>query len=346
MQPSFELGSCQIYIGSVAQWLPALLPEERVIALSDATIDRLHPELLAPYDPVLVGKGESSKTLQTVEQIYRHFLEAGIDRSSFVLGIGGGIVTDIAGFAASTYMRGLRFGFVPTTLLAQVDAAVGGKNGVNVDGYKNMAGTFNQPQFVLCDPDLLATLPDREFRAGLAEVIKTAVIADPQLFAALERSDFNRLRTDRPLLAEVIRSAIRVKVDIVLRDEREAGERRLLNLGHTFAHAIEKCSNRMNHGEAVAVGMRLAAETALQAGLLPQTDCERIVEVLRRLGFELESPVELRRLLKEVTKDKKNREGVLRMVLPTQIGHCTVISMAPERLASLLQVPAEKPALR
>ena len=337
MEPLFVLASsCRIYIGSVRDVLPALLPEGRVVALSDAAIDRLHPDLLAPYDPVLIGKGERIKTLQTVESICRRFIESGIDRSSFVLGIGGGIVTDIAGFAASVYMRGIRFGFVPTTLLAQVDAAIGGKNGVNVDGYKNMAGTFNQPQFVICDPELLATLPDREFRAGLAEVIKAAVIADPQLFAMLERVDFVRLRNDRELLAEVIRSAIRVKVDIVNRDEREAGERRLLNLGHTLAHAIEKCSNRMNHGEAVAVGTRLAAEAAVRAGLLDPTDCQRIADLLLRMGFEPDPPVELRRLLKEVSKDKKNKEGLLRIVLPTRIGACTVETMDSTRFAGLL----------
>ena len=167
MHASFVIGSAsRIYIGSIREILPEVLPESRVAAISDAAIDRLHHELLASYASVLIGKGESIKTLQTVAAIYRKFLETGIDRSTFVLGIGGGIVTDITGFAASTYMRGLRFGFIPTTLLGQVDAAIGGKNGVNIDGYKNIAGTFNQPQFVICDPELLATLPEREFRAG------------------------------------------------------------------------------------------------------------------------------------------------------------------------------------
>ena len=340
MQPTFLLGdSCRIYIGPIRELLPDLLPEGRVAALSDATIDRLYPDLLAPYAPVLIGRGESIKTLQTVTEIYRKFLETGVDRSTFVLGIGGGIVTDITGFAASTYMRGLRFGFVPTTLLGQVDAAVGGKNGVNVDGYKNIAGTFNQPEFVICDPAFLATLPEREFRAGMAEVIKAAVIADPQLFAMLERVDFARLRSDCELLAEVVRSAIRVKIDIVARDEREAGERRLLNLGHTLAHAIEKCSTRMNHGEAVAVGLRFVAEAAVRAGHLAQTDCDRITALLVRAGFELEPPVEVKRLLKEVTKDKKNKEGVLRIVWPTRIGACTVEALTVEQFAALLQVP-------
>lgn len=337
MEPSFVIGSrSRIYIGSVSEILPQVLPEGRVAAISDAAIDRLYHELLAPYGAVLVGKGESIKTLQTIEGIYRRFLEAGIDRSTFVLGIGGGIVTDITGFAASTYMRGLRFGFIPTTLLGQVDAAIGGKNGVNIGGYKNMAGTFTQPEFVICDPALLATLPDREFRAGLAEIIKTAVIADAELFARLETVDFAQLRRDKNLLAEVIRAAVRVKVEIVARDEREAGERRKLNLGHTLAHAIEKSSGRMNHGEAVAVGIRLIAEAAVKADLLAAADCERIAALLKKSGFELEAPVEMKRMLKEVAKDKKNKDGQLRIVFPTAIGDCTVQTLQPTLFAALL----------
>ncbi len=343
MQPSFVIGSTsRIYIGPVNEILPEVLPKNRVAAISDAAIDRLHPELLASYETVLVGKGESIKTLQTIGAIYRKFLEAGIDRSTFVLGIGGGIVTDITGFAASTYMRGLRFGFIPTTLLGQVDAAIGGKNGVNIDGYKNIAGTFNQPQFVICDPALLATLPEREFRAGLAEIIKIAVIADAELFARLETVDFAQLRNDRELLAEIIRAAIRNKAAIVERDEHEAGERRKLNLGHTLAHAIEKCSTRLNHGEAVAVGMKQIAEAAVRADLLAASDCERITALLIRAGFTLEQPIEMKRMLKEVAKDKKNQDGLLRIVFPTRIGDCVVRTMQPDEFASLMQRQTKK----
>lgn len=159
MEPIFNVRQqSEIYIGPTSDILPGVLPGGRVVVVSDATIDRLYHPMLAPYDTVLIGLGESIKTLQTVESIYRRFIELGVDRSTFVLGIGGGIVTDVAGFAAATYMRGLDFGFVSTTLLGQVDASVGGKNGVNVDGYKNMAGTFSQPRFVICDPGMLRTL--------------------------------------------------------------------------------------------------------------------------------------------------------------------------------------------
>lgn len=336
MKPAFNVRQqSQVYIGSAAELLPELLPEGRVVVVSDATIDRLYHPLLDKYDTVLIGTGESIKTLQTVETIYRRFIELGVDRSTFVLGIGGGIVTDVAGFAASTYMRGLRFGFVSTTLLGQVDASVGGKNGVNVDGYKNMAGTFTQPQFVVCDPSLLRSLSDREFRAGLAEVVKAAIIADADLFDRMGQTSFETLRSDTDLLSDVISAAIRVKADIVEYDEKESGERRKLNLGHTLAHAIEKSSNRMNHGEAVAVGTALIAGAAVKLGVLKEEDRLRIEKLLVRLGFDLTPPVEIKRLLKEVGKDKKNEDGMLRIVLPVGIGDCEVRKMAPGEFAAL-----------
>ena len=336
MKPAFNVRQqSKVYIASADELLPELLPEGRVVVVSDATIDRLYHPLLDKYDTVLIGTGESIKTLQTVETIYRRFIELGVDRSTFVLGIGGGIVTDVAGFAASTYMRGLRFGFVSTTLLGQVDASVGGKNGVNVDGYKNMAGTFTQPQFVVCDPSLLRSLSDREFRAGLAEVVKAAIIADADLFGRIEQTSFETLRTDTDLLSDVISAAIRVKADIVEYDEKESGERRKLNLGHTLAHAIEKSSNRMNHGEAVAVGTALIAGAAVKLGVLKEEDRLRIEKLLVRLGFDLTPPVEIKRLLKEVGKDKKNEDGMLRIVLPVGIGDCEVRKMAPAEFAAL-----------
>ena len=336
MEPTFNVRQQSgIYIGPTSDILPGVLPEGRVVVVSDATIDRLYHPMLAPYDTVLIGLGESIKTLQTVESIYRRFIELGVDRSTFVLGIGGGIVTDVAGFAAATYMRGLDFGFVSTTLLGQVDASVGGKNGVNVDGYKNMAGTFSQPRFVICDPGMLRTLSDREFRTGLAEVVKAAVIADADLFTRIENVSFEALRADTDLLTDAVSASIRVKADIVERDERESGDRRKLNLGHTLAHAIEKCTNRLNHGEAVAVGTALIADASVKLGVLTAEDRDRIAGVLKKLGFDLTPPVDVKRLLKEVGKDKKNEDGMLRIVVPIGIGDCDVRPMKMDAFAAL-----------
>ena len=328
MEPIFNVRQqSEIYIGPTSDILSGVLPGGRVVVVSDATIDRLYHPMLAPYDTVLIGLGESIKTLQTVESIYRRFIELGVDRSTFVLGIGGGIVTDVAGFAAATYMRGLDFGFVSTTLLGQVDASVGGK--------KNMAGTFSQPRFVICDPGMLRTLSDREFRAGLAEVVKAAIIADADLFARIEATTFDDLRSNTDLLTDAVSASIRVKADIVERDERESGDRRKLNLGHTLAHAIEKCTNRLNHGEAVAVGTALIADASVKLGVLTAEDRDRIAGVLKKLGFDLTPPVDVKRLLKEVGKDKKNEDGMLRIVVPIGIGDCDVRPMKMDAFAAL-----------
>ena len=208
---------------------------------------------------------------------------------------------------------------------------MGGKNGVNVDGYKNMAGTFSQPRFVVCDPGMLRTLSDREFRAGLAEVVKAAVIADAGLFARIEATTFDALRSDTDLLTDAVSASIRVKADIVERDERESGDRRKLNLGHTLAHA----PNRLNHGEAVAVGTALIADASVKLGVLTAEDRDRIAGVLKKLGFDLTPPVDVKRLLKEVGKDKKNEDGMLRIVVPIGIGDCDVRPMKMDAFAAL-----------
>lgn len=345
MNLSFDIGQrSRICIGPVAEWLPRLAPVTGCFVVTDAEVQRCHPSLgVAAWPVVQIGRGEACKTLQTIEEVHRRLLAAGADRSSFVVGIGGGIVTDVAGFAAATYMRGVPFGFVATTLLAQVDAAIGGKNGVNVDGYKNMAGTFTQPRFVVCDPALTATLPDREFRAGLAEALKAALVGDRTLFELIEGVSYETLRSDRELLTQVVARAVGVKVGIVNRDERESGERRKLNLGHTLAHAIEKCSDVMNHGEAVAVGTVLVAQAAVHLGRLSATDCRRIERVFEQLGFCLVPPVPMDRLLEVVAADKKCERGTLHVVLPTSVGSCEVSDLPLAEFRRLmLTVAAEK----
>ena len=326
----------RVVVGNVGELLPALLPHKRVVVVSDTNIDRHYHSLIEPYDHVLIGLGEASKTLLTLDAIYRRFIELGVDRSCFVLAIGGGIVTDVAGFAASTFMRGVEFGFISTSLLGQVDASVGGKNGVNVDGYKNMVGTFTQPRFVVCDVNLLRTLSAREFRTGLAEIIKAGVIGDATLFEMLEQADFSTLQRDTERLSEIVYRAVKVKADIVERDERESGDRRLLNLGHTLAHAIEKSSSKFNHGEAVAVGLAMIADVAAKQGLLAAEDKERILNLLQRAGFALEPPVEVRTLLKAVKRDKKAEGNDIYIVFPRAIGRCEVVRMPVEEFKALV----------
>lgn len=341
MKPAFNVRQqSEIFIGPVADILPGALPEGRVVVVSDSTIDRLYHSVLAQYDTVLIGLGESIKTMQTVEMIYRRFIELGVDRSTFVLAVGGGIVTDVAGFAASTYMRGVKFGFVSTTLLGQVDASVGGKNGVNVDGYKNMAGTFTQPQFVICDPALLRTLPEREFRAGLAEIVKAGLIADRELFGLFESHSLEEFRRDRALLGEAVMRAVKVKAHIVERDERESDERRKLNLGHTFAHAIEKCSRDSLHGEAVAIGTVMIARLSERLGTVTAEEAARVRSVFERMGLPVATGIEPPRLIAALKHDKKKEARSVAFVLMRGIGDCEIRPMTfdeIDRTADLLK---------
>lgn len=324
----------EICVGALEENLERLLPEGRVVVITDANIDRLYRPIVERFDHIIIGSGETNKTLQTVDAIYRQLMEMGADRSTFLLGIGGGIVTDITGFVAATYMRGIDFGFISTTLLGAVDASVGGKNGVNVAQYKNMVGTFLQPRFVVADVAMLRTLPEREWRAGLAEVVKAAVIGDEELFAILEESA-EKLSSQPQLLHDIVVRAIRLKADIVERDEREGGVRRVLNLGHTLGHAIEKSSSRYNHGEAVAIGLSMIADAAVQQGVMPEADARRIDALLERLGFALRADVPINELLREVRYDKKRRGDTLRVVMPERIGSCRIESMSLNDFGSM-----------
>ena len=329
-------GGSRIYIGNAEQLLKEILPEKRVIVISDSNLDRTHHDLIAPYEHILIGLGEQAKSLVTLDEIYRRLIELGADRSTFILGIGGGIVTDIAGFVASTYMRGVEFGFITTTLLGSVDASVGGKNGVNVGGFKNMVGTFSQPNFVICDVALLHSLPNREFRAGLAEVIKTAILGDKELFERLEQTSFEELRQNDELLSEIIIRSVKVKASVVAEDEREGGRRRILNLGHTIAHAIEKCTSKFSHGEAVAIGLFHITNTSLSQNNIAESDAKRIFTLLSRYGFDTSLQIERKQLFDAIKGDKKRKGNALHIILPTAIGAVEDRLISFEELESLL----------
>ena len=314
------VGESTMRIGNVKELLGKLLPKKRVIVISDSNIDRTHRDILAPYEHIFVGLGEHAKGFTTLEEVYRKLIDMGADRSTFILGIGGGIVTDITGFVASTFMRGVEFGFITTTLLGAVDASIGGKNGVNIGGFKNMVGCFAQPKFIICDVTLLHSLNDKEFRAGLAEVIKTAILGDKELFEMLEQSSFKQLRQDDELLQEVIIRSAKVKASIVAEDEHEGGRRRVLNLGHTVAHGIEKSTSRLTHGEAVAVGLAYITNSALAEKCISEDDAQRIHAILNQYNFNTTLPVDRRQIIKAIKGDKKRQGDSIHIILPTAIG--------------------------
>ncbi|MDL2321621.1 3-dehydroquinate synthase, partial [Desulfosarcina sp. OttesenSCG-928-B08] len=233
-------GNSSILVGESITNTSTYIPVKNTVILTDTTVFQCCGEFFPACPVISIGLGEKIKTLETVSDIYRQLIDLGADRSTFLLGIGGGIVCDITGFVASTYMRGIRFGFVSTTLLSQMDASVGGKNGVNLGGYKNMVGTFNQPEFVICDMAVLKTLPRPEVLCGMAEIIKHGAIFSPSMVAELESFRSDALALNPEVIASLVYQSVAIKAGVVSRDEREHGERRKLNFGHTFGHAIEK----------------------------------------------------------------------------------------------------------
>ncbi|MEG0163377.1 MAG: 3-dehydroquinate synthase [Mucinivorans sp.] len=298
-----------ILVGQAKKLLKEQTGDRHVVVITDSNIYGIYSSLIDSYEHIVIAPGEENKTLRTVEIIHRQLLALHADRSTMIVGVGGGIVTDVTGFVASTYMRGVDFGFVATTLLAQVDAAIGGKNGVNLDGYKNIVGTFTLPQFVIADPEFLKTLPADQMQAAMGEVIKYGLMADPEM---LEISD----------ITELVRRSMAIKQRIVESDFREGGERKLLNLGHTYAHAIEKATAGLyNHGQAVAIGLTIAAKMSVDLGFLTQPEYEKIVGYITRAGLPTSCPqVPIERLTELVASDKKCRNGKLDMILLRAIG--------------------------
>jgi 3-dehydroquinate synthase len=268
-----------------------------------------------------------------VEWIYQQLVNLEVDRSCFIVGVGGGIVCDITGFAASTYMRGLPFGFVSSTLLSQVDASVGGKNGVNFHGYKNMVGVFNQPAFVICDTEMLKTLPRKELICGLAEVVKHAVIGNREFFDFLEQRYADALNLDQTVMERLVYDSIIVKSAVVERDEREKGERRKLNFGHTLAHALEKVIN-ISHGEAVSIGMVFAANLSVHRDLLSNDEAERIRLLLKQLQLptDIDTGIDKEKIKDAIRKDKKREGRGIHLVLLKSIGEAVVREIAIEEL--------------
>jgi 3-dehydroquinate synthase len=302
--------------------------------ITDANVRRLYGDRF-PEAPVLsIGSGEAAKTLETAADLYETLLGLEADRATFILGVGGGIVCDVAGFVASTFMRGLRFGFAATTLLAQVDASVGGKNGVNLQGYKNLIGTFSQPEFVLCDLQLLQTLPEAEVVNGMAEVVKHALIADAGLFAFLEDHAGPALGLEPAVVERLVCDSVVIKSGVVGRDEREAGERRKLNLGHTFGHALEKVTG-MTHGEAVSVGLVLAAAVSARRGRLAAAAVDRVVRLLRSLRLPCSARADAGKVVDALLRDKKREADAVHFVLLEDIGRAVVEPIPIAELESL-----------
>lgn len=319
-------GDSQILVGATLEALPGLISGKQAVVVTDTTVSRLFGHLFPCPDIIEIGTGEGIKTLETVEQLYEALMARQMDREGFVVGIGGGIVCDITGFAASTYLRGVDFGFVPTTLLAQVDAAMGGKNGVNFGGYKNMVGCFRQPQFVISNVAFLKTLPPAALACGFAEIIKHALISSHQMFAYLENHCREAMSLDAALLQRLVWDSVTIKGGIVNRDEKESDERRKLNFGHTFGHAIEAVTG-VPHGHAVSVGMMIAAQISVDREMLPRRDVQRLFRLLEAMDLPTSISVSPERVANALLRDKKRADRDIRVVLLEGIGRAVIQPM-------------------
>jgi 3-dehydroquinate synthase len=327
-------GDSFIYVGETLRNLGKYIPSKNVVLITDTNVKKYYENRFPSHPLITLKTGEEIKTLNTVRNIYEKLVEFEADRSTLIVGIGGGIVCDITGFAASTYLRGVRFGFVSTTLLSQVDASVGGKNGVNFKGYKNLIGVFNQPEFVICDPDLLKTLPEKEILNGMAEIVKHAAIEDASLFAYLEKHSRKALALDIEVIEKLVYDSIAIKSGIVNQDELEKGARRKLNFGHTFGHAFEKTAG-LAHGEAVSAGMVTAAALSVKRGRLSAEEAGRIKTLLQKIGLPVTIQAEEKRVFDALKKDKKRKGDQIYFVLLNGIGNAVVDQIALKELKAL-----------
>ena len=328
-------GDSTILIGESIGDLQKYVPSGTPVIITDTNVRNFYEKDFPPFEVLEIGTGESIKNLDTVHALYEKLMALEVDRSSFIVGIGGGVVCDIAGFVASTYLRGVRFGFVSSTLLSQVDASVGGKNGVNFGGYKNMIGVFNQPEFVICDLNLLNTLPEKEILCGMAEIVKHAVIGDIDLFAFLEEHYQKALALDVGVIEKLVYDSIVIKSAIVNRDEKEKGERRKLNFGHTFGHAIEKTTG-VPHGEAVSAGMVMASDLSVKRGCLPAQDAERIKKLLQKMKLPTRIQSDRKTVLDALQKDKKRKGDSIYFVLLNNIGNPFVDQISIKELEAVI----------
>jgi 3-dehydroquinate synthase len=332
----------------IGERLGVLMDEARVpprrFVVSNPTIWELHETTLghaATSDVILIPDGERHKTLQTTGRIYEALIRAGADRGCAIVAVGGGVVGDVAGFAAATYLRGVPLVQVPTTLLAQVDSSIGGKVGVNHQLGKNLIGAFHQPALVVTDPLVLRTLPRREFRSGLYEVVKYGMIASRDLFDRVARDTKALFARQSAVLLPVIVESCRIKAEVVSADERESGPRRVLNFGHTVGHALEAVTKyrRFRHGEAIAYGMLAAADVAVGRGALAPRERQALADLIALLGpLPAINDLSASHVLEAVRRDKKVVAGRLHFVICIEIGATTIVDDVTEQeLAKVLR---------
>ncbi len=330
---SFSSARTAYYFDARFSYLEKLVDKGHAVIITDENIFREQQKKFRGWKTIVIKAGEKFKVQSTVDAIIEQLIRFETDRTSFLIGVGGGVITDITGYVASTYMRGIKFGFVPSSVLAMVDAAIGGKNGIDVGLYKNLVGTIRQPEFLLYDLSLLKSLPVEEWINGFAEIIKHACIKDAALFGELEKRKLSFYQKNRPALSALIKRNAMIKSAVVQKDEFEHGERRLLNFGHTLGHAIENIYE-MPHGHAVAIGM--AAACLISEQFTDFRDTARVAQVLQHYGLPSITEFNARRVFEVLKMDKKRERQSVNYVLLNRIGKASVKSIPVVQLEKLI----------
>ncbi|MFZ2784043.1 MAG: 3-dehydroquinate synthase [Sediminibacterium sp.] len=314
---SFATRQTAFYFDAEFSHLEKLVSKEKAVIITDEHLFDAHKRKLRGWNTIVLKPGEQFKVQQTVDVVVDQLIALGADRQSVLVGFGGGVITDITGYVAGIYMRGIEFGFVPTSILAMVDAAIGGKNGIDVGVYKNMAGLIRQPSFLLYDYTLLKTLPLNEWQNGFAEIIKHAAIKDAVMFKELESNSLAKYRKDKILLAKLVQRNALIKIKVVVNDEFEKGERKLLNFGHTLGHAIENMYE-LSHGQAISIGMTYAALMSKELKFF--TGADQLIALLNKYGLPTVVEFDAKKAFKVLLKDKKKENVSINYILLQKIG--------------------------
>ncbi|MFT3681280.1 MAG: 3-dehydroquinate synthase [Ferruginibacter sp.] len=323
------------YFDASFSYLEEIVSKDKTVLITDSHLFDKHKDKFDEWRTIVIKAGEEYKQQAAVDEIIQQLIELEADRSTFVVGIGGGVVTDITGYAASVYMRGLKFGFIPTTVLSMVDAAIGGKNGVDVGVYKNLVGLIKQPSFLLFDYSLLETLPNDQWINGFAEIIKHACIKDTELFSLLEQHQLEDFQNNRELMATLIEKNVHIKTTLVVADEFEQNERRLLNFGHTLGHAIENIY-LLPHGHAVSIGMVAACNFSEEIAGFSAAEKQRVIQLIEQYHLPTSLTFDKQKVWELLKLDKKRVSSEMNFILLEQIGVGIVKKIPMNQLENLI----------
>jgi 3-dehydroquinate synthase len=329
----FSSKKCTCYFNTDFSYLEKLVARKNTVIITDENVVSNHPNKFDDWKTIVVKPGEQNKQQATIDYIIKELIHIKADRETFIVGVGGGVVTDIAGYVASIYMRGIKFGFIPTTILAMVDASIGGKNGIDVGIYKNLIGSIKQPEFLLHDYSFLETLPQDQWVNGFAEIIKHACIKDEYLFTFLENNSLEFFKSSAEKIDELIKRNVDIKCTIVSKDEFETGERKLLNFGHTLGHAIENIY-KLSHGNAVSIGMIAACNISHELNNFSDGDITRVTRLLETYHLPVELKFDENKVWEVLLMDKKKSGDAMNFVLLNKIGEGII---KPIPLAQLRQ---------